>query len=216
MGGKVLSKLQFGGKGDKFGVNNAMIQQKPTLGQDRAARIRASVSRVGTDVKARKFGEVREVLAAKHISSSTLRNWLKDPAKIQTAYRWSEFVEAIERLPDLEGKNATKLMNSRLLELGIGREAQRELAPYNGNYRVLHDFPDIQLNNLAIRVEQSPFVVAFAFKYRNKHRDSGFCDGLIVTRHGRLVFAGFSPSTMFQAVFRSVNDPANSLIRGWH
>jgi hypothetical protein len=181
---------------------------------EKTARIHAAMERVTAYIKAGKFDEVREVLASKHISASTLRNWVKQPTKVFTAYRWNEFAEAIDKLPDLERQKRNQAYEFALAELNISREVQRELEGYNGNYRVLHDFPDIQLDNFAIRVERAPFVVTFAFRYRNKDRVLGFCDGLIVTRHGRLVLAGFSPSTIFQAVFRCVPRPAEMLIRG--
>jgi hypothetical protein len=172
------------------------------------------MDRVNSYIKAGKVEEVRTALAAKNISTSTLRNWLKNPTKAFTAYRWSEFVDAINKLPDLEREKRNQAYEFALTELGIGREGQHEIGNYHGNYRVFHDFEGVKLDNLAIRVEAAPFVAIFAFKYRNRDGQQGYCDGLIICRHGRLIFTGFSPSTTFQAVFRCVAFPNNDLIRG--
>lgn len=190
-----------------------MLSQEPRLAQ-REARVRHAMDRVRSYLKVGKIGEVRKVLAAKSISESTMRIWLKDPKKALTAYRWTEFVAAIDELPDLERAKRNEAYEFALKELNVSRDAQHELANYNGNYRVFHDFHGIKLYNLAIRIEHTPFVVTFAFKYSNKEGHRGFCDGLVVSRQGRLVCAGLSPTTMFQGVFQCVAYPERELIRG--
>jgi len=172
------------------------------------------MDRVTSYIKAGKLDEVRKALASKSISASTLRNWIRDREKALTAYRWSEFVDAIGGLPDLERAKRNQAYEFALSELGIDRDSQSELAAYKGFYRIFHDLTGVQLNHFVINVEKTPFVAAFAFKYRNKEDRQGMCDGLMLFRHGRLILAGFSPTTIFQAAFWQVLSPHRDVIRG--
>lgn len=182
---------------------------------DFAKRLRLAVDRFKSYLDAGMIDEVRKALAAKRISPSTLRIWIKDPKKLWTSYRRTEFADAMmDTLADLDQKRRNEAYEFALKELGVVRDGQRDLASYHGDYRVFHDFDGIELNNFAIRVEHSPFVVIFAFKYSKQNRRRGKCDGLIVLRHGRLVCAGFSPTTVFQAVFQCVGYPDRDLIQG--
>jgi hypothetical protein len=182
--------------------------------QSRAHRVKTALARAQTYIAAGKIADVKRVLAERNISQSTLRNWLKSHEKAVGAYKWGEFVNAMDKLPDLEREKRNDAYMFALAELGIGRETQQELTSYSGNYKIFHDFPAIKLDHLAIRVEENPFVATFVFKYRNKEDRRCTCDGLIITRHGRIVFAGFSRTTIFQAVFVSAAYPERELIRG--
>jgi hypothetical protein len=180
----------------------------------RSLQLPAAIERFQSYVAAGKFIELRGAFARKSISPSTMRNWINNPKKLLTSYRRSEFTDAIGTLPDLERKKRNDAYEFALKELGVGIDGQHDLESYDGIYRFVHDFPEITLNNFVIKVERSPFVVMFAFKYSNRDGRRGKCDGLIVSRHGRLVCAGFSPTTMFQAVFRIGGSPEKDLIRG--
>jgi hypothetical protein len=154
------------------------------------------------------------VLAERSISASTLRNYLKDPKKIETAYRWSEFVDAILRLPDLELARRNSAYDFALTELGMSSDSQKMMAQYGGDYRVFHRFPEIDLNFMAIRTEVDPVVATFVVRYRNRNKSRAQCDGLVVSRHGRMFFSGFSRTTIFQGSFRCVPFPERSAIFG--
>jgi hypothetical protein len=177
-------------------------------------RIKSAVARVRSYEAAGKLGEVRRTLAEKNISASTLRNYLKDPKKIETAYRWTEFVEAINRLPDLELAKRNSAYDFALTELGLAPETQKMLVPYAGDYRLFHSFSDIDLNFLAIRTEVDPIVATFVLRYRNRNKSRAECDGLVVVRHGRMFFSGFSRTTIFQGTFRCVAYPDRNAISG--
>lgn len=180
----------------------------------KALQIKHALQRVQSYVEAGKLKEVKQALSEKSISNSTLRNWLADPDKALTAYRWTEFVEAVGRLPDLERQKRNDAYDFALTELGIARETQYgELNHYSGFYKVFHDYQDCTFNHIAIQVESNPIAATFAFKYRNGS-GRGFCDGLMVTRHGRIVWTGFSRTTIFHAVFEAVAYPARDVILG--
>lgn len=183
-------------------------------GQDRSKRIRAAVSRLRAYEEAGRIAEVKRVLADRSISASTLRNYLKDPKKIETAYRWTEFVDAIARLPDLNLEKRISAYQFTLTELGMSAESQEFLAQYRGDYRVFHKFPDLDLNFLAVRIEHEPMVATFVLRYRNRNKRRAECDGLIVTRHGRMFFSGYSQTTIFQGNFSCVAFPKTSVILG--
>jgi hypothetical protein len=114
--------------------------------QDRSKKIRAAVLRLKSYEEVGRLDEVKRVLAKRHISASTLRNYLKDPKKIETAYRWAEFVDAIAQLPDLNFEKRINAYQFTLAELGMTAESQKPLNRYHGDYRVLHKFPDLDLN----------------------------------------------------------------------
>lgn len=176
-------------------------------------RIPQAIERFISYLNAGKIEDLRGAFASKSISASTMRNWMKDPKKLLTSYRRTEFADAMGTLPDLDRQKRNEAYGFALKELGVGIEGQRDLEGYHGNFRMFHDFSGTELNNFVIKVEHSPFVAIFAFKYlRDKRR--GKCDGLIVSRHGKLVCAGFSPTTVFQAVFRCVGYPQKELIHG--
>jgi hypothetical protein len=177
-------------------------------------RVREAIERFKSYISAGKIVDVRNALASKSISASTMRNWMNDPKKLLTSYRRTEFADAMGTLPDLDRQKRNEAYGFALKELGVGVEGQRDLESYHGNYRLFHNFPGVDLKNLVIRVEHSPFVVIFALKYLNSDGRRGKCDGLIVYRHGQIVCAGFSPTTIFQAVFRAVGYPQKELIRG--
>jgi hypothetical protein len=182
--------------------------------QDKAKRIRSAVARVRSYVDADRISEVRKVLADRGISGSTLRNYLNDPKKIESAYRWREFVEAVGRLPDLNLEKRNSAYEFTLAELGLTADSQSVLNQYRGDYRVLHEFSGIELNFLAVRTEMAPRVATFVMRYRNKNRSRGECDGLIVTRHGRMFFSGYSRTTIFQGTFKCVPFPDQDVILG--
>lgn len=183
--------------------------------QDRGKKIRAAVARVKSYVDAGRLAEVRRVLAERSISASTLRNYLKDTKKIESAYRWREFVEAVGRLPDLKLEKRNSAYEFTLAELGMSAESQGVLNLYRGDYRILHEFLGIELNFLAIRTETEPMVATFVMRYRNRNRSRGECDGLIVTRHGRMFFSGYSRTTIFQGTFKCVPYPDRDAILGY-
>jgi hypothetical protein len=182
--------------------------------QDRLKKIRAAVSRLKSYEDAGRLAEVKMALAKRHISASTLRNYLKDPKKIETAYRWAEFVESIAQLPDLKLEKRINAYQFTLTELGMPAESQKVLNQYRGDYRVFHKFPDLDLNFLAIRTEHEPTVATFVLRYRNGNKRRTECDGLIVTRHGRMFFSGYSQTTIFQGNFKCVAYPDRSVIFG--
>jgi hypothetical protein len=172
-----------------------------------------AIERFKSYISAGKLEDVRKALALRNISSSTTRNWANDPKKLLTSYRRTEFADAMGTLPDLDRQKRNEAYEFALKELGVGINSQKDIDNYHGNFRLFHDFPGTELNNFVIKVEHSPFAAIFAFKYfRDKRRHK--CDGLIVLRHGRLVCAGFSPTTVFQAVFHCVGYPQKELIRG--
>jgi hypothetical protein len=191
-----------------------MTTQKDSELAQSQLRIREAIERFKSYISAGKIEDVRRALATKNISASTMRNWTKDTKKLWTSYRRTEFADAIGTLPDLDREKRNQAYEFALKELGVGIEGQRDLESYHGNYRLFHNFTDIELNNFVVTVEHSPFVVTFALKYLNRDRRRGKCDGLIISRHGRLVCAGFSPTTVFQSVFRCVGYPQKELIRG--
>jgi len=182
--------------------------------QDRTKRVRAAIARAKSYADAGRIAEVRKVLAERSISASTLRNYLKNPKKVEGAYRWREFVEAVGRLPDLKLEKRNSAYEFTLAELGMSSESQVALNQYRGDYRILHNFPGIELNFLAIRTEAEPTVATFVMRYRNRHRNRGECDGLIVTRHGRMFFSGYSRTTIFQGTFKCVPYPNCDAILG--
>lgn len=182
--------------------------------QQKLRKIKSAVARARSYEAAGKLGEVRKALAERNISASTLRNYLKDPKKIETAYRWTEFVEIVNRLPDLELAKRNSAYDFALTELGLPADTQKMMAQYGGDYRVFHQFPDIDLNFLAMRVEPEPIVATFVLRYRNRNKSRAECDGLVVTRHGRMFFSGFSRTTIFQGAFRCVAYPDQYAISG--
>lgn len=181
---------------------------------DRSRRIKSALARVKSYAQIGRIKEVRKVLAERSISASTLRNYLKDPKKIESAYRWREFVEAVGRLPDLNLEKRNTAYDFTLTELGLSSESQAMLSQYRGDYRILHEFSGIDLNFLAIRTEIEPTVATFVMRYRNRFRSRGECDGLIVTRHGRMFFSGYSRTTIFQGTFKCVAYPDHDAILG--
>jgi hypothetical protein len=182
--------------------------------QQKLRKIRAAVARVRSYEAAGKLGEVRKALIERNISASTLRNYLKDTKKIETAYRWTEFVDVVNRLPDLELAKRNSAYDFALTELGMSPESQKVMAQYDGDYRLFHNIAEIDLNFLAIRAEVAPVVATFVFRYRNRNKSRAACDGLVVTRHGRMFFAGFSRTTIFQGNFRCVAYPDRNAISG--
>jgi hypothetical protein len=176
--------------------------------------LREAIDRFKSYLKAGEMDALKKTLGTKNISASTIRNWAKDPKKLETSYRRSEFADAIGMLADLDVVKRNDAYEFALKELGLVREGQHDLANYDGAYRVFHDFRGIELNNFVIKVEHSPFVVIFVFRYNDRNGRRGECDGLIVSRHGKLVCAGFSPTTVFQAAFHCVGYPRTDIIRG--
>src|SRR5689334_9666807 len=118
--------------------------------------MREAIERFKSYVTAGEIEAVREALASKNISASTMRNWMKEPKKLLTSYRRTEFADAIGTLPDLARQKRNDAYGFALKELGVGVDGQHELENYHGDYRLFHDLSDIELNNIAIRVEQSP------------------------------------------------------------
>lgn len=177
-------------------------------------RLLQAVERFKAYISAGQSKAVIEVLSARNLSDSTIRSWINDPGKVEGGYRRYEFVEAILSLSDLDKQRRNDAYEFALRESEAARSGQRDILSYRGNYRAYHNFEGIQLNFLAIRVEEEPFVAIFALKYHNRFQRRSTCDGLILSRHGQLLFAGLSPTTSFQAVFDGVAQPAKEPIRG--
>lgn len=178
------------------------------------ARLRSAHNRVAQYRDVQKLDAVKAQLLARGVAKATVNNWLRKPESIGKAYRWRDFVDAIEQLPDLDREKRNSAYEFALSELGLGRETQSELSSYHGNYYIYHDFRDIKLDALAIRVEQRPIVATFLFRYRNPDHTRGQCDGLILERRGRLLLTGLSRTTVFQAVIACTPDPHRNIMRG--
>jgi hypothetical protein len=191
------------------------LQDRTARDAELEQRIKASIDLFGQYLRAGRIGDVRRVLLEKRISISTIRNWARNPSSIVDAYRAPEFAEAIGRLPKLSEEKRNDAYKFALEELNIERDTQLDLLKYNGGYRVIHDFRQVALNSILFVVKRNPLVPIFAFKYNNRSSQRGYCDGLVVGRHGRIILTGFSSSSIFHAVLRAVPNPKKNLVRGF-
>jgi hypothetical protein len=182
--------------------------------QPKEAQLKEAFARLSQYRAAEKLDAVKLQLHERGISKATIGNWLRDPPSVSKAYRWRDFVQAVEQLPDLEREKRNSAYNFALGELGLRQETQSGLVSYHGNYYIYHDFRDIELNAMGVRVESNPIVATFLFRYRNPDDTRGQCDGLIVERRGRLMLTGFSPTTVFQAVILCTPYPEKNVMRG--
>lgn len=186
-------------------------------------RLRSAISRLESYRSANMLPDVHAALAAKNCSSSTIRSWLKDPSKIAHGYKRNDFIEAMLGLQDLQKERRDDAYKFALEEMGLLREGQQDLVGYDGRYAVVHDFgEDLGLDQLHISVEKDPFTVTFIFRYggfaKSESRENRLprreCDGLIVLRHGRLMWVGLSRTTVFLAAFGTIGYPEANFVSG--
>lgn len=202
-----------------FPVKNWVASPKEPV--RRELRIKQALSRVAEYEQASKFNEVRRALLDKGVSKATIANWFKSSEInvraeiISSAYRWRDFTDVVEALADLRKETRDRAYEFALSELGLRREDQVELISYDGTYAIHHDLKQwIKLNIILVRVEARPLAATFVFRYRNKDGERGECDGLIVTRHGKLLFTGFSETAVFHAVIKCAPNPRTDMMRG--
>ncbi len=178
------------------------------------AKLKRARERLSQYDRASKTVDVKALLRAKGVAKATVDNWIRDPAKIDQAYRWRDFVEVLASLPDLDREKRNNAYDFALAELGLSSETQSGLAMYGRGYIVYHDFQQMDFNSIRIKVESEPMVATFAFKYWTATKQREICDGLVIERQGRLLLTGFSSSTAFHAFVLSAPHPERQVMQG--